>query len=124
MTNPAPGFTKHPNHSVVISPFAGRVTVQLGATQIAVSERALQLEESRYAPAYYVPLDDIDQTLLTATDTYCPFKGHASYWTITTPDDTVEDALWAYQSPYDECLALKDHAAFYGNKVEVTVEGT
>ncbi len=124
MANPAPGFEKHPDHRVDISPFEGRVTVHLGGTQIAASERALQLDESRYGPVYYLPLEDVDQTLLTPTDTdtYCPFKGHASYWSISTPEQTVEDALWAYQDPFDECAALKDHGAFYGSKVEVSVE--
>ncbi len=125
MANPAPGFIKYPDHEVRIEPFSGTVEVFSGTTRVAHSRRALQVFESRYQPVCYLPMDDVDQRLLnaTTTDTYCPFKGHASYWSVDTPQGTTEDALWAYQEPYDECQALAGYVAFYREKVNVVIDG-
>jgi uncharacterized protein (DUF427 family) len=61
---------------------------------------------------------DIDFGKLQATDTstHCPFKGDASYWSVR---DGAKDAMWAYQDPYDEMLEIKDHGAFYPNRVTI-----
>ena len=125
MTNPAPGFNKHPGYQVEITPLPGQVVVRVGEQEIACSDRALAVTETRHHPVWYLPFADVDQTLLspTATSTYCPFKGHASYWSVVLPEQTVEDALWAYCSPYDECLALKDHVSFYTNRVDLFIDG-
>ncbi len=124
MANPAPGFIQHPDHEVRIEPLATTVEVFCGPTRVARSTRALQVFESRYAPVCYLPMDDVDQHLLTATstDTYCPFKGHARYWSLSTPQGTTQDALWAYQNPYDECQALAGYVAFYPDKVKVVID--
>ncbi len=129
MSNAAPGWEKYPDHRVDISPFEGSVVVKLetdsGETVIAESQAALLLEESRHANAYYLPLADIDADVLTPTDTstYCPFKGHASYWSVKTDGGEAVDALWAYQTPYDECEPLIGYGAFYTSKVAVYVDG-
>ena len=70
-------------------------------------------------------LRDVNDELLqaTQTSTYCPFKGHASYWSTTTANDGVEDAVWGYLAPYSECLGLQDHVAFYTDKVVLEIDG-
>ena len=47
--------------------------------------------------------------------TYCPFKGHASYYSLA---GGPENAVWTYEEPYDEMLAIKEHLAFYPDKVD------
>jgi len=125
MADPAPGFEKHPNYKVTIEPQAAELVVKVGATEVARSRRALLVEESKHRPVWYLPMDDVDGTLLeaTATHTYRPCKAHASYWRINAADGVVEDALWGYLSPYDECEALRDHVSFYTNKVDLYVDG-
>ena len=119
-TNPAPGFLKHPGHRVVITSANVKVTVEIQGTQIAASSNALLVDESRHDPVYYIPRGDVQMDHLTATDhsSYCPFKGHARYWTIKVGDRTEENAVWAYDEPYDEALPLKGHVAFYPDRID------
>jgi hypothetical protein len=79
--------------------------------QLAVLRRLHELE--------YVPLADVDPAMITATDhqTYCPYKGEASYWSL--PE--AENAVWGYQDPYDAVAPIKGHVAFYPDKAEVRI---
>lgn len=121
---PAPGFRNRPEHEVVIEPFAGTVAVSLGGVRIAESRRALELRESGYPPVLYVPLEDVNRDLLVASnrDSYCPFKGRARYWSVKLGEAVVPDALWAYETPFEECRALAGHVAFYADKAEIETE--
>jgi uncharacterized protein (DUF427 family) len=112
------------SHPITVTPTAGRVQVVANGTVIAESTSSLTLQESTYPPVQYVPLADIDPTLLSRTDTstYCPFKGDASYFSLTTPDGTIADAGWTYDEAYDAVAEIKDHVAFYPDKVTVTVD--
>ena len=123
--NPAPGFEQHPNYEVRLEPVAGVVEVKVGETTIARSERAVTLLETRHHPVWYMPLEDIHTQMITPTQTstYCPFKGHASYWSVNVDNQTIEDAIWAYMAPYDECLDVAGYASFYTNKVDLYVNG-
>jgi uncharacterized protein (DUF427 family) len=103
---------------------------------VADTTRALTLHESGYPPVQYIPLDDVDQTLLASSDTqtYCPYKGDASYYSITLPDGysitlpdgqdaegRLADAVWSYREPYDRVAPIAEHVAFYADRVEVVV---
>jgi uncharacterized protein (DUF427 family) len=125
VTNPAPGFTKHPNYQVEILPLEGELSVCAGDHEIARSQRAVIVRETKHRDVWYMPFDDLDPASVTpsSTDTYCPFKGHASYWSVTTGNQTIEDAIWAYMAPYDECAAIKGYASFYTNKVDLYING-
>ncbi len=58
----------------------------------------------------------------TAHQTFCPYKGDASYWTVTVGDKTAENAVWSYRDPFDEVVAIKDYVAFYWNKMDAWYE--
>lgn len=125
MSNPAPGFEAHPNYEVKIEPSSARVRVLVGHTVIADTRAALSVAESRHRPVWYLPMGDVERSLLERTDTstYCPFKGHASYWSISGPDGTLPDAVWSYEEPFDECRPLAGYVAFYPDKVTLEVDG-
>jgi uncharacterized protein (DUF427 family) len=111
-------------HPITIRPTGTRVTVRVGGVTVAESDRALSLAEATYPAVQYIPLADVDQDLLRATPTrtYCPFKGEASYYTLTLPDGRTEnDLIWVYNDPYDAVAEIAGHAAFYANRAEVTV---
>lgn len=112
-----------PDHPITITPTEGRVTVKVGDTVIAESDRAVTLQESNYPAVQYLPLEDVDPALLTSTETstYCPYKGDASYYSITTDAGTIDDAIWSYVEPYDAVSEIAGYVAFYPNKVEITV---
>ena len=114
-----------PNHPITITPTTGRVVVTVAGKVVADTTAALTLQESTYPAVQYVPLADVDQTLLerTATESYCPFKGDASYYSIPAGGDKAVDAIWEYQAPHDAVAEIKDHVAFYPDRVDsLTVE--
>ena len=111
-----------PDHQITITPSTERVLVRSGETTIADSQATLVLHETHYSPVRYIPLADVDQSLLTPSEltTYCPYKGDASYYSIVGPDEGT-DAVWFYDQPYPAVAEIKDHVAFYPDRVELTV---
>ena len=75
-------------HPITIRPTGARVTVRVGGAVVAKTDSALSLAEASYPVVQYIPLSDVDQSLLerTTTQSYCPYKGDASYFTVNTPD--------------------------------------
>jgi uncharacterized protein (DUF427 family) len=108
-----------PDHPITIVPQAGRVIVRHQGRVIADSWAVLTLTESAYRPVHYIPRGDADMTALARSDhaTYCPYKGECSYFSL--PD--TADAVWTYEQPYAAVAQIKDHLAFYPDKVEIEV---
>ena len=117
---PAPGYVQQPNHRVDIQSSPANVQVEFAGIIIANTRNALRVDESRHDIVYYVPHKDVRMDLLTDTDheSYCPFKGTARYWSIGVGTRRAENAVWAYDEPYDEALPLRGHVAFYTNRVD------
>jgi uncharacterized protein (DUF427 family) len=118
--NTAPGYLRHPNHRVDIEPSSVHVQVEFNGEVVADTRSALLVLESRHDPVYYVPRRDVKMALLVATDhtSYCPFKGHARYWSIKVGQRSAENAVWAYDEPYDEAQQLQGYVAFYPDRVD------
>src|SRR5262245_35912977 len=113
-----------PDHPITIEPTEAHVVVRLGDTVVADSHASLALREASYPPVYYVPYEDIDWTHLERTDTstFCPYKGDASYWSVTTESATSRDAVWSYEEPYEAVAPIARHVAFYPHRVDITVD--
>ena len=113
-----------PAHPITIEPSSDRVVVRAGSATIADSTATLVLREADYPAVRYVPLADVDRTLLAPSDhsTYCPFKGEASYWSITTEPGRGRDAVWFYDEPYAAVEPIRDHVAFYADRVDITIQ--
>ena len=109
-----------PNHPITVTPTSGRVVVTVGGHVVADSRNALTLQESTYPAVQYVPIADVDTALLerSTTESYCPFKGEAGYYSIIAEDTKAVDAVWEYRDPYDAVAAIKDHVAFYPDRVD------
>jgi uncharacterized protein (DUF427 family) len=123
-TNSGPGYAKNPEHKVSVAPYGGRVVVEtLDGQPLADTQRALELREASYPSVYYVPRADakMDRLQKTTHTTYCPFKGHASYFTIAGQPDG-ENAVWSYEAPYDEVASIREALAFYPNRVRVRAQ--
>ena len=119
--NPAPGFQRNPSHRITVEPYSGVVTVTFSDAILASTDEALVLREADYPPVFYIPFKDIYFELLKPgdTSTHCPFKGNASYWNASAAGEAVNDVMWAYEHPFDEMMRIKDHGAFYPNKVRI-----
>ena len=112
-----------PDHPITITPTGARVVVRSGEHVIADSEAALTLREASYPAVQYIPIGDVDNDLLRPSDTqtYCPFKGDASYYTVAIGDDEIVDAVWRYEQPYDAVREIAGHVAFYADRVEISI---
>ena len=113
-------------HRITIEPNPKRVRVVFNRRVVADTTRALTLREATLPPVQYVPRDDADMSLLERTDhrTHCPFKSDASYFTIRADGRVAENAVWTYEQPYDEMLAIRELLAFYPDKVDTIVAKT
>ena len=109
-------------HPITVSPKPGRVTVAVGGRTIVDTTGAVTLQESTYPAVLYVPREDADMTALEPSETqsYCPFKGEASYFSIRTDAGLLPDAVWSYESPHDAVPEIAGHLAFYPDRVEIT----
>ncbi|GLY97760.1 DUF427 domain-containing protein [Actinoplanes sp. NBRC 103695] len=109
-----------PDHPITITPNHNRVVVTVAGKVVADTRNALTLQEASYPPVQYVPLSDVDESVLerTSTETYCPYKGDASYYSIPLGGDTAVDAVWEYRDPRPAVAAIKDHVAFYPDRVD------
>jgi uncharacterized protein (DUF427 family) len=118
-----------PDHPITISPADTAVTVRWAGRVIAKTDDALVLQESTYRPVYYLPLDAVDADVLESSThrTYCPYKGDASYYSLTDGDvdgdggRVAADAVWTYLAPYDAVSEIAGRVAFYPQHVEITV---
>ena len=119
----APGFNKHPQHEVILEKTNDNVKVLAGEITIAHTSTPIKVEESRHDNVFYLPLSDVNQDLLSPseTTTYCPFKGTARYWDVITPESTIRDAIWNYSEPYDECKELTNFVSVYTDKLTLLV---
>ena len=120
--NSGPGWKKYPNHRITTKPAGVRVQIKLKGELIADTRDAIQLEETHVghvvAPViYYIPRKDVkmERLVRTSHETSCPFKGQASYYSLV---NGPENAVWTYEQPYDEMLAIKELLAFYPDKVD------
>ena len=115
-----------PDHPISIEHNPGRVVVSVAGRVVADTWDALTLREASYAPVQYIPRKDVDMTLLERTDhaTYCPYKGECSYFSIPSGGDRSTNAVWTYEAPYDAAAPIKDHLAFYPDRVDAIEIGS
>ena len=115
--NSGPGYRKHAEHRIEAKPAGVRVRVTFNGEVIADTREAVEMTEGDYPLVYYVPRKDVkmDRLIRSGHRTYCPFKGQASYFSLV---DGPENAVWSYEQPYDEMLAIKEQLAFYPDKVD------
>ncbi len=111
-----------PDHPITVTPNPDKVTVSFEGQVIATTTAALTLQESTYPAVQYIPLADVDPAVLVPSDshTYCPYKGEASYYSLKVGETTSEDTIWTYETPYDAVAGIKDHVAFYADRVEIS----
>ena len=126
-TSPTPATNyriEGPKHRILFEPHPRRIRAELGGVTVLDTVRGRLLHESNVMPRFYVPLDDIDQSLLERTDrsTHCPFKGDASYWTVRAGDRVAENAIWAYEDPKPEAAWLAGYASMYWEKADAWYE--
>jgi len=113
-----------PEHPITIERNPKRVVVSVAGRVIADTRDALMLREATYPAVAYVPRKDVDMSALERTEhaTYCPFKGDCAYYSIPAGGERTVNAVWTYEAPYPAVREIKDHLAFYPNRVDAIEE--
>ena len=108
------------DHPITVTKNPKRVVVTANGTVIADTKDALTLREANYPPVQYIPRADATIAAFERTDhsTYCPYKGDASYFSIPGVD-RGENAIWSYEAPYKAVAAIRNHLAFYPDRVTI-----
>jgi len=88
---------------------------------IADTKRPIVLYESGFAPRWYVPRADVDESALTPVErrTFCPYKGLCSYYNIG--DSRL--AVWSYPEAYPEVSRISNFLSFEPDIVSVQLDG-
>ncbi|WP_144152352.1 DUF427 domain-containing protein [Paraburkholderia sp. BCC1885] len=109
-----------PDHPITVEPNPAHVVVKLAGKVIADTREALTLREAAYPAVLYIPRKDVDMKLLERTEhaTYCPYKGDCSYFSIPSGGERSVNAVWTYEKPYAAVESIKDHLAFYPDRVD------
>jgi uncharacterized protein (DUF427 family) len=102
-----------------IGPAGVRVRVTFNGEVVADSRDAVRLEEGAYPPVYYLPRKDVkmERLIRTSHTSRCPHKGDATYYSVSN-GRTARNAVWSYEQPIEQVQAIKDHLAFYPDKVD------
>jgi len=113
-----------PDHPITIEPSLSHVVVTIAGQVIADSRNALMLREASYPVALYIPRKDVKMSMLQRSThrTYCPYKGDCSYYSIPAGGERSVDAVWTYEAPYEAVAEIKDHLAFYPDRVDAIEE--
>ena len=115
MSNSAPGFSQHPDHTVEIENHKGLLTILVNNEVIGETRKGLKLLEANYPEVFYLPIDTIPDEMLEPSEhtSYCPFKGEAKYWNLVVDGERLDNAVWGYPEPYNEVVEIAGHIAFY-----------
>ena len=108
------------DHPISIEANPTKIVVKAGGQIIADTREALTLREASYPAVQYIPRRDVDMAALVRSEhtTYCPYKGHASYYSIPAGGDRSRNAVWTYENPFDAMAKIKDYVAFYPDRVD------
>jgi uncharacterized protein (DUF427 family) len=115
-----------PDHPITVTGHPGRIQALYQGHVIADSADVLMLKEASYKPVAYFPREDVAMEFLGRTnlDTYCPYKGHAAYFTIDRDAVISENAVWTYETPHPGMEVIAGRVAFYPNIVEIVEVGS
>lgn len=115
----SPAHQQHPEHRVDERRLDRRMTVSVNGEVIADSTNVIQVDEDKSPVRFYFPRSDVKMDKLQASTktTVCPYKGTATYFSISAGGKQLKDSVWSYETPYDEHADLAGRVAFYDDKM-------
>ena len=77
---------------------------------VAESDDTIVVENNHYFPA-----NSINKEFFNESDTHtiCPWKGEASYYSLSVDGSENKDAAWYYPAPSELAKKIKDYVAFW-----------
>jgi uncharacterized protein (DUF427 family) len=97
-----------------------QIRVIFNGMTVAETERAVRMLETSHPPVYYIPPDDVQQQFLSRSlhQSYCEFKGIATYYTLNVEEKVSKNAAWSYHNPSADYDSIRDYLAFYPGRVD------
>ena len=91
--------------------------------KVAETDHPVLLDETGMPTRYYIRREDVRMDLLRRTSfkTECPFKGHASYWTLELGDAVHDGIVWSYETPIAAAEGIAGLLCFYNDRVDLSV---
>ena len=119
---------RNPYHRVDTVKSSRHVEVFVDGVKIADTTDPYLLFETSLPTRYYLPVEDVEKAYLRPTDaqSVCPYKGFASYYSVTVNGETYKDIAWTYPEPIPEAPKLKGTVAFWPEKdqrIRIIVDG-
>jgi uncharacterized protein (DUF427 family) len=96
------------------------VVVIFNGVTIADTHNAVRVLETSHPPVYYIPPQDVKMEYLTETprQTFCEFKGLASYYTLSVNGKTEQNVAWFYKNPTPGYELITNALAFYPGRMD------
>jgi uncharacterized protein (DUF427 family) len=122
---PLVGHARNPYHRIDVFDTSRHVKVLVNDRPIAETARARVLYESGLPPRWYLPLDDVDRSLLESspTRTTCAYKGHARYVSVRVDDQVESDLAWIYDEPLHDAARVAGYVCFWNERVDLEIDG-
>ena len=116
---------RDPYSRVDILASSRHVRVEIDGVTVADSHQPRILFETGLPPRYYLPLTEVRMDLLrsSGTQSQCPYKGTAGYWSVDTGQAVHTDLVWIYRMPLPESQKVAGLACFYNEKVDIYLDG-
>ncbi len=105
---------KSNGYDISVEHLSDRIAIFRDGLLLAESRNAKVMYETRLPPTIYVPRADVcvDLSGETGLQTFCPFKGTATYNDINLPGDRLANSVWAYDDALPESAAIQGHIGF------------
>jgi uncharacterized protein (DUF427 family) len=115
---------RDPYHRVDVRQTSRPVRIEIGADVVAESTRARLVFETQLPTRFYIPREDV-AVELHASDrqSYCPYKGQASYWSVDAGGRRRPDIAWSYEQPLPDLPQVAGLVAFWDERVDVVFDG-
>lgn len=116
---------RDPSTRIDILQSSRHVEVVVDGVKVADTTNPRLLFETGLPVRYYIPKVDVAMEYLARTDsqTHCPYKGTAGYWSVTVNGETHDDLVWGYSAPLQESQGIAGYVSFYNEKVDIYVDG-
>lgn len=117
-------WPKYPDYEINLRRDGTVARAWYGDLLLAESRDAIRLEETKHVDRLYFPIDDVNWDHFTPSlnFTICPFKGAATYWSLTAVEPVEKDVVWTYSDPFDEVAGIEGYVAFYQDRVRIELE--
>lgn len=121
---PIRGHPRDPYHRVDVRRSSRPVRIEVGGEVVAETVAARLLCETSLPMRFYLPREDLRVALEpSATRSFCPYKGDASYWSLAAAGRRLDDVAWSYERPLPAVAEIAGLVAFWDHRVDVFLDG-